>query len=83
MKASTTRKQTAKAAAGSKLARLRPLPRADWGLKHVCPDCASKYYDLKKAVITCPSCGAAPPPPRVPRSTRAPRAARPTYWRMR
>ncbi len=30
------------------------------GLKHVCPKCATKYYDLGKEVIACPKCGAKP-----------------------
>jgi len=33
---------------------------SDRGLKHVCPECATKYYDLKKKVVTCPKCGAKP-----------------------
>ncbi len=34
---------------------------SDRGLKHVCPECATKYYDLKKKAVTCPKCGAKPP----------------------
>lgn len=30
------------------------------GSKHVCPDCATKYYDLMREAIACPSCGAKP-----------------------
>lgn len=30
------------------------------GLKHVCPACAKKYYDLGKEVVLCPACGAKP-----------------------
>jgi len=33
---------------------------SDRGLKHVCPECATKYYDLKGAVVACPGCGANP-----------------------
>ncbi len=33
---------------------------SDRGLKHVCPECATKYYDLKKKVVACPRCGAKP-----------------------
>ena len=32
------------------------------GLKHVCPECATKYYDLKMKVVACPRCGAKPLP---------------------
>jgi DNA-directed RNA polymerase subunit RPC12/RpoP len=34
---------------------------SDRGLKHVCPECATKYYDLGKEVVACPRCGAKPP----------------------
>ncbi len=33
---------------------------SDRGLKHVCPKCATKYYDLKKKIVTCPRCDAKP-----------------------
>ncbi len=36
------------------------MSTSDRGLKHVCPECATKYYDLKKKVVTCPRCGAKP-----------------------
>lgn len=28
-----------------------------WGKKRVCPGCAVRYYDLKKATPVCPKCG--------------------------
>ena len=40
----------------------------DRGLKHVCPKCASKYYDLGKAVVACPICGAKPLAAKVPKA---------------
>ena len=33
---------------------------SDCELKHVCPECASKYYDLRKEIVACPKCGAMP-----------------------
>ncbi len=33
---------------------------SDRGLKHVCPECATKYYDLRREVVACPKCGAKP-----------------------
>lgn len=30
------------------------------GSKHVCSDCACKYYDLGKKDARCPKCGGAP-----------------------
>lgn len=44
------------------------MTEASWGQKHICPACASRYYDLRKEAFVCPSCGAKPAPPRVPRS---------------
>jgi hypothetical protein len=38
------------------------------GLKHVCPECATKYYDLRKETVACPICGAKPPAPTVPKA---------------
>jgi len=43
---------------------------SDRGLKHVCPECTTKYYDLKKKIVTCPKCGAPPPAPRARRAAR-------------
>ena len=37
------------------------MEASDYGSKHLCPKCETKYYDLKRAVITCPKCGAKPP----------------------
>ena len=57
---------------------------ADLGRKHVCFKCSSKFYDLKKAKVVCPKCGAdqadapvvaAPPPP--PPVKRAPKMVDP------
>ncbi len=30
---------------------------AELGTKRICPSCASRFYDLNKDPITCPSCG--------------------------
>jgi uncharacterized protein (TIGR02300 family) len=43
---------------------------SDRGLKHTCPECAIKYYDLKKTVVVCPKCGAKPATARVLKSAR-------------
>ena len=42
----------------------------DRGLKHVCPECATKYYDLRKEVVACPRCGAKPLAAKVPIAAR-------------
>lgn len=46
------------------------LARADWGTKHVCPACASRYYDLNQTTVACPSCGAEPAASRLPSGGR-------------
>ncbi len=36
------------------------MKRADRGTKHVCSECATKYYDLKRSKALCPRCGGKP-----------------------
>ena len=43
------------------------MEKSERGRKHICPDCTTKYYDLKKDVVTCPRCGAAPAAPKTAR----------------
>ncbi len=38
--------------------RGRTVSKPEWGVKRLCQSCGTKYYDLKRAPITCPSCGA-------------------------
>jgi uncharacterized protein (TIGR02300 family) len=33
------------------------VAKPEWGKKRVCPSCATKFYDLRKSPIVCPSCG--------------------------
>jgi len=33
------------------------VAKPEWGKKHLCPSCGTKFYDLKRSPITCPSCG--------------------------
>lgn len=35
------------------------MAKAEWGMKRVCPNCATRYYDMKKNPPVCPSCGTA------------------------
>ena len=46
------------------------MNRSNRGLKHVCPECATKYYDLKKEVVACPRCGAKQLAAKVPEATQ-------------
>lgn len=52
------------------------MSTADLGSKHLCPNCATKYYDLKKTVVLCPRCGAKPLVASVPKAAAARRASR-------
>lgn len=33
------------------------MAKEEWGLKHTCPNCSTKFYDLLKEPIVCPKCG--------------------------
>ncbi len=54
---------------------------SDRGLKHVCPECATKYYDLRKEVVACPRCGAKPPAAIDPKATQSARKTGGTTFR--
>jgi uncharacterized protein (TIGR02300 family) len=34
------------------------MPNEEWGVKRVCPTCATRFYDLARDPMTCPNCGA-------------------------
>ena len=54
------------------------MAKAEWGLKRICPQCAARYYDMKKNPPVCPSCGTVFDPESMLRSRRgraAPKAA--------
>jgi uncharacterized protein (TIGR02300 family) len=54
----------------------------DRGSKHICPECTTKYYDLKKTPVLCPKCGAKPVLAKVSKSApQAKKSGRSTYWR--
>lgn len=54
----------------------------DRGSKHICPECATKYYDLRKDVAACPSCGAKPLAAKVRRASQPVRkTGHTTFWR--
>ena len=33
------------------------MPKEEWGVKRLCPHCASRFYDLTKDPMICPVCG--------------------------
>ncbi len=32
------------------------MPNEEWGVKRVCPTCATRFYDLRQDPMTCPNC---------------------------
>ena len=32
------------------------MAKTEWGIKRVCQQCGTRYYDLKKKIPTCPKC---------------------------
>ena len=32
------------------------MPKEEWGVKRLCPHCASRFYDLQSDPMTCPVC---------------------------
>lgn len=33
------------------------MPKEEWGVKRSCPKCATRFYDLLRDPMICPSCG--------------------------
>lgn len=33
------------------------MAKTEWGVKRVCPKCSTRFYDLRRDPMTCPSCG--------------------------
>ena len=33
------------------------MTKTEWGVKRICTNCQSRFYDLQKNPIECPSCG--------------------------
>lgn len=32
------------------------MPKEEWGVKRVCPNCSTRFYDLQRDPIVCPAC---------------------------
>src|SRR5262249_6610255 len=50
------------------------VAKAEWGMKRLCPNCGTRYYDMRRDPIVCPHCGAPFDPEALlkTRRTRAP-----------
>lgn len=33
------------------------MAKAEWGMKRICHNCGTRYYDMSRSPITCPNCG--------------------------
>jgi uncharacterized protein (TIGR02300 family) len=47
------------------------VAKPEWGTKRICPNCGARYYDLRKAPPTCPTCGTVFDPEALLKSRRA------------
>lgn len=47
------------------------MAKPEWGIKRICPNCGTRYYDMRKDPPTCPSCGTVFDPEALLRSRRA------------
>ncbi|MFM2042839.1 MAG: hypothetical protein RLY86_1415 [Pseudomonadota bacterium] len=47
------------------------MAKAEWGTKRICPNCGTRYYDMRKDPPTCPSCGTVFDPEALLKSRRA------------
>jgi len=45
--------------------------KPEWGLKRICPNCGTRYYDFRKTPPTCPSCATVYDPEALLKSRRA------------
>ena len=52
------------------------MVKLEWGTKRICPNCGTRYYDLRRDPIVCPKCGAGFDPEALLK-TRRTRAAAP------
>ena len=55
------------------------MAKTEWGMKRLCPNCGTRYYDMRRDPIVCPHCGSPFDPEALlkTRRTRAPAVAEP------
>ncbi|MGH6984002.1 MAG: TIGR02300 family protein [Stellaceae bacterium] len=34
------------------------MTKVEWGTKRICPNCGTRYYDMRRDPVMCPKCGA-------------------------
>ena len=49
----------------------RVVAKPEWGTKHICPACNTRYYDLLREPVVCPKCGTPYDPEAFLRSRRS------------
>ncbi|MDG3440135.1 TIGR02300 family protein [Nitrospirillum amazonense] len=47
------------------------MAKPEWGTKRICPNCGTRYYDMRKNPPTCPSCSTVFDPEALLKSRRA------------
>ncbi len=47
------------------------MVKPEWGLKRICPNCGTRYYDFSKDPPSCPACGTVYDPEALLKSRRA------------
>jgi uncharacterized protein (TIGR02300 family) len=47
------------------------VAKAEWGIKRLCPNCGTRYYDMRKDPPVCPACATVFDPEALLRSRRA------------
>ncbi|HVB17219.1 MAG TPA: TIGR02300 family protein, partial [Stellaceae bacterium] len=52
------------------------MAKAEWGTKRLCPNCGTRYYDMRRDPVVCPHCGS-PFDPEALLKTRRTRAVAP------
>lgn len=47
------------------------MTKPEWGNKHICGNCAARFYDMKQDPATCPKCGTVSAPTKLPTKAQA------------
>ena len=58
------------------------MAKTEWGLKRICPNCGTRYYDFRKDPPTCPACGTVYDPEALLKSRRARPGMAEGTWRL-